>query len=275
LGRRPKELVVRAAGLLYLRPVTAEEAVAAWSQAARTTGREKEVRYLGGGTELTTAARKGALTLSVLIDVARIAELRQCTAASEGLFLGAALSLNEAGDSGLFPLLTATVRRIADRTTRNRLSLGGNVAGALPYREASLPLLLADATVVTLVPGDPAPVRRERSLRQIFDKRHHLDPGELIVGFAVPTAAVTAAWKHERATRTGPVDYPLVTACFLARAGLAVTGLHPYPVWYPDLASARAALAVPGTIRADQRGSAEYRAALVEAMMRRAEEELR
>jgi len=266
---------VSANELVYLRPVTAEEAVAAWSQAAAASGREKEIRYLGGGTELTTAARRGALTVSVLIDVARITELRQCTATADGLFLGAALSLNEAGDSGLFPLLTATIRRIADRTTRNRLSLGGNLAGALPYREASLPLLLADATVVTLVPGDPRPVRHERSLRQIFDKRHHLDPGELIVGFAVPKAAVAAPWKHERATRTGPVDYPLVTACFLARAGMAVTGLHPYPVWYPNLAAARAALAVPGAIRADQRGSAEYRAALVEAMMRRAEEELK
>jgi len=266
---------VSAPGLVYLRPETAEEAVKAWAQAVTTGGSEKEVRYLGGGTELTTAARKGALTVSVLIDVARIAELKQCNATSAGLFLGAALSLNEAGDSGLFPLLTATVRRIADRTTRNRLSLGGNLAGALPYREAALPLLLADATVVTLLPGNPAPVRRELSLRQIFDKRHHLDPGELIAGFFVPQAALSAAWKHERATRTGPVDYPLVTACFLAHAGMAVTGLHPYPVWYPDLAAARAALAVPGTIRADQRGSAEYRASLVEAMMRRAEEELK
>jgi len=200
----------------------------------------------------------------------------------------------------LFPLLTATVRRIADRTTRNRLSLGGNLAGNLPYREAALPLLLADAWVLTVrppaVPGsahDAQSERRERPLRRIFDKRVLLDPGEFMLGFSLPAEAALLPWKHYRATRTAGVDYPLATVCFLAagpdgtglagtrpagpaRADIAaaVSGLHPFPVLFPSIAALRAAIAVPGMIKADQRASAEYRTALVLDMARRAEEEL-
>ncbi len=260
--------------LVYLRPDTLDEAVSAWAEYAQagTKGR-KEVAYLAGGTEIVTSARKTSPP-HVLIDVSRLAELRQL-GADEGRFVfGAALSLNEVGEARTFPLLSSTVRHIADRTTRNRLSLGGNIAGALPYREAVLPLLLADATVVTLTPGSSgqAPLRREHKLRAVFDKRLHLEPGELVVSFGVPETAVGRPSRHERATRTGPVDYPLVTACFLAGAGVAVAGLLSYPAWFADLAQARAAFAVPGAVKNDQRGSADYRLALFEAMTRRAQE---
>jgi hypothetical protein len=72
------------------------------------------------------------------------------------------------------------------------------------------------------------------------------------------------------------VDYPLVTACFVAGAGIAVgfSGLFPYPAWYASMDAAKAALAEPGLVRSDQRASAEYRLALTHDMVRRAQEEL-
>ncbi len=273
----------------YVRPRTVEEAMQAWAEytnrvsGAAQTGTTERVRYLGGGTELVTGARKAGQSgthLRVLIDLKRIDETRRLENSGGRIFLGSTLPLNDIGDSGLFPLLTATIRNIADRTTRNRLSLGGNIAGSLPYREAVLPLLLVDATIHTIKPvlADDLELslRQERPLREVFDKRLSLQAGELILGFSFPAAAATLPWKHYRATRTGPVDYPLVTACFVAGAGIAVafSGLFPYPAWYASLDKAKAALAVPGLVRTDQRASAEYRLALTHDMVRRAQEEL-
>jgi len=262
--------------ITYVRADTAEEAVGAWIAHTRPErGGVDGVRYLSGGTEIVSGARKAAGAVRVLIDIGRIPETRVLGPDGDTLFFGASLALNEIGDSRLFPLMTATVRRIADRTVRNRLSLGGNAAGSLPYREALLPLLLAGASVRTLAPGS---ARRERPLSALFDKRLALEPGELVLGFSLPAAAVAIPWRHYRATRTGPVDYPLVTACFLVQTGpvlsVAVSGFHPYPVLYPSTAAARSALDVPGAGRNDQRASAAYRRALLADMIDRAEKEL-
>jgi len=303
----------------YIRPETVEEAMQAWAEhtgrpagKAQTDKAQAEeipagvsngVRYLGGGTELITGTRKSGLSgkpFRVLIDLKHVSETRRMESSGGRIFLGSTLSLNEIGDSGFFPLLTATIRNIADRTTRNRLSLGGNIAGNLPYREAVLPLLLADATIHTIksVLADDLnlSLRQEYPLREIFNKRLPLLAGELILGFSLPAAATTLPWRHYRATRTGPVDYPLVTACFMTDAvgegdgdsdddsvkdtarkadiAAAFSGLFPYPAWYDSLDTANAALATPGLVRSDQRASAEYRLALISDMVHRAQEEL-
>lgn len=271
-----------AADIQYLRPDTAEEAVDAWS-------RHEGARYLAGGTEITTSARRtAAYDLRACIDIKRIVEANIHEMCGDRLCLGAALSLSDVAEGDAFPLLNATLRGIADRTVRNRLTLGGNVAGLLPYREAVLPLLLADASVRSIVPGQPGAqaVRRDRKLRDCFDKRLVLAPGELVLSFCVPVDATEWPWSHHRKTRTGPVDYPLVTTG-MVRDGdsirLALAGAHPYPV-RSDAADAAlsqdgaeaipAVLAALGPPRADSRASAEYRAALLKNMIRASLEEL-
>ena len=270
----------------YLRPDTAEEAVDAWS-------RHEGARYLAGGTEITTSARRtAAYDLRACIDIKRIAEANTHEMCEDRICLGAALSLSDVADGDAFPLLNAVLRGIADHTVRNRLTLGGNVAGMLPYREAALPLLLADATVRSIVPAQPGAqaVRRDRKLRECFDKRLILAPGELVLSFCVPIDATEWPWSHHRKTRTGPVDYPLVTTGMVrdgAALRLAISGAHPYPVRSDaadaalsqakgpgDEAAIQAAAAAFGPPRADSRASAEYRATLLKNMIRSSLEEL-
>ena len=129
-------------------------------------------------------------------------------------------------------------------------------------------------------------VRRERKLREIFDKRLVLAPGELVLSFCVPIEAPEWPWSHHRKTRTSSVDYPLVTTGMVhdgSSIRLAVAGAHPYPV-RSDAADAAltkdgpaalpAVLQAFGPLRADSRASAEYRVALLENMIRAALEEL-
>lgn len=314
--------------IVYLKPESAEEAVAAWAAAA--AGGASSIagaagptpRYLAGGTEiLTTARRSAAYAVGALVDIKAVPEAKAAgalpaslagaawlgeaeatggaPAGAAGVYFGAALPLAELEDGRLFPLLSNAARGIADRTTRNRLSLGGNVAGQLPYREAVLPLLAAGALGYSALPGDAsaageAKLRLVRwGLRSRFDKRLVLLPGELLLGFWVPKAATEARAAYVRKTRTGPIDYPLITLCALrtrSGAAWALGGAYPYPARSDgaDLALAEAlsasgdararalgrAAAALGEPRSDQRASVEYRAALIALALQTVAEEL-
>lgn len=272
-----------AAEITYLRPATAEEAVDAWN-------RHEGARYLAGGTEITASARRtAAYDLSAIIDLKRIPEVLRLETANGILHLGAALTLSDIAERGGFPLLSATLRGIADHTVRNRLTLGGNLAGMLPYREAALPMLLADAAVLTIAPGkNNAPAaRKEHKLREIFDKRLILAPGELVLSFSIPVATTQLPWSHHRKTRTGPVDYPLVTTAMVREKNmlrLVLAGAHPYPVRSDavdvilskeGLAGIPRVLSAFGLLRADSRASADYRIALLKNMLHASLEELK
>ena len=249
----------------YLRPSSVTEAAEAWRQAS-DAGRS--VRWFGGGTELVTGARDGTVAYDVVIDLKRIPETRVLDL-DEGRF-GAALRLTEVVESGgasggpAYPLLAAAARGVADRTVRNSITLGGNLCGMLPYREAALPLLLFDATVVLHGPGG----ERRAAMGSVWDKRLRLLPGEFLVSVELPPVAREPGF-YRRRTREPRVDYPLVTLCMARVDGavrFAVGGVYGYPVRSHAAASATAEAAVaaiPDRIWNDLRGSAEYRRALL------------
>jgi len=265
--------------ITYVRPDSLEEAMQAWT--SYTNENANGVHYLAGGTEITTGTRDHKYAPRVLIDIKALEEMNLFETKDGKLLVGAALSLNAIRDSRKFPLLSATLRGIADRTTRNRLSLGGNLAGRLPYREAALPLLLADAVVNTISPVGLE--RRSRPFRALCGKRLELQDGELLLNFTIAPECLQSKWKHYRATSSATVDYPVLTACFMRKPSLhgehsiqvAFSGLNPYPVFYESTESAREALHQIKSIHTDQRASAEYRQALALDMIAQAEKELR
>lgn len=310
--------------VVYLKPESAEEAVAAWTlaNAAAAGAGSAAPRYLAGGTEILTAARRSAAyPVGALVDIKAVPEAKAAgalppslagaawlsgaeatggaPAGADGVYFGAALPLARLEDGRLFPLLSDAARGVADRTTRNRLSLGGNVAGQLPYREAVLPLLAAGALGYSALPGDASAADGARlrlvrwSLRSRFDKRLALLPGELLLGFWIPKAATEARSAYVRKTRTGPIDYPLITLCALrtrSGAAWALGGAFPYPARSDEAdgalsealaasgdARARAlgrAAAALGEPRSDQRAGGEYRAALIALALESVAEEL-
>lgn len=186
----------------------------------------------GGGSEILSMARVGSMAPEAVIDVKRIPECRRQALEGGRLFLGAALTLTEVAESDCFPLLSTTVRRIADHTNQCRITLGGNVCGTVIYREAVLPLLLSNASVVLWSEG----AAREEPLSEAFDRRLKRGARELVVGFSVPEAALRLPYVHVKKTRGGKIDYPLVTVA-MQRAPeglrLAVSGAceFPYREW--------------------------------------------
>ncbi len=210
----------------YCKAETIEEAVKAYAELKES---KRAPLYYGGGTEIVTLCRKGQISPGALIDIKSIPECRVLGIKGERAVFGSALVLSEIADSKVFPLLARTCRGIADRTVRNRLTLGGNVCGRLPYREAILPFLLCEGEAL---------IAEEKSthwvpLRAIFDKRLKLAPGELLVQMAVPKEALELPYSVVRKTKGGRIAYPIVTAAGVKAKGairIALSGAFGYPV---------------------------------------------
>lgn len=257
----------------YVRPETPAEAVAAFSAAAEAG---EEAVYLNGGTETVAFARQGRIKPAVVIELRRLPACRMLGEEDDYLVYGAALTLNEVIAAARFPLLERAAR-IVDHTVRNQLSLGGNLAGRLPYREVVLPFLLTDSLVTLYGTGG----ERRVPLAAVFARRLQLQPGEILIDIRVPRAQTERPWHYVRRTKTGSrVDYPLVTACF-QRVGTAVqvatTGAWGFPLRSAELEAvlndgqlplserpAQAVAAVPFKILEDKRAAADYRRFLLQ-----------
>ncbi|MBH0334905.1 xanthine dehydrogenase, partial [Bacillus thuringiensis] len=128
----------------YYRPNSITEALQLYSKLYQEG---KTPIYYNGGTEIITLGRLGNLSLKSVIDIKEIPECNVLGRYQRYVFLGSALTLTHVSDSNVFPLLSKTASRVADRTARNKITLGGNIAGEICYREAVLPFLLADSTL--------------------------------------------------------------------------------------------------------------------------------
>jgi CO/xanthine dehydrogenase FAD-binding subunit len=256
----------------YHRPGNLAEAVEAYARAQKDG---LKPAYLAGATEITTFCRMGKLKPGALVDIKRIPECRVRGEEGNELLFGAALTLNEVIEGDAFPLLRqASV--LVDHSVRNRLTLGGNVAGMLPYRETVLPLLLADAAVRLVGPAGERIVR----LAEVFSEQLLLQPGEMLAQIRVPKGMASHPWYYRRRVRKGRFDYPLVTTCFLQVDGavrMAVSGAFGFPLRCPEAEKvlndgtipltrrpAAVVAAIPHTIVEDLRASAAYRRMLFE-----------
>jgi len=262
----------------YYLPQTAEEAVSLFT---RLASEEKKPLYYAGGTEIITFCRQQKLEPGALIDLKNIPETNVFERNNDHLNVGANLSLSRIADENHYPLLAVIVKQIADRTVRNRLTLGGNCCGRLPYREALLPFLLTDAEVLLAGPEG----RRTERVTTLFDKRMKLTKGELLVQFKVPEAKLNLPFHTRRRVKQGPVDYPLYhLGCIREdqELKLAVAGLCAFTFRSSDLeqvlndralnrseAIGTMIAKLPGAIREDERGSAAYRKALFEKDLER------
>lgn len=272
--------------LHYVRAATADEAVEAFKTAAAAG---KTARYFGGGTEIVTLSRENKFHADVLIDYKRVPECARFDPAAG--YYGAAVRLSTITDAEplnpVADLMARCAGGVADRTVRNSITLGGNVSGQLPYREAVLPFLLFDAQLHLIGPQG----RRRAALRELFDKRLRLFEGELVVAFELPGGTTVGAEPatavepveavfYRRKTKDSRVDYPALTVA-MARVGgrlrVASSGAFGYPLWNAaadealnsGLSAPKRAAAVIEVLEAagarfkdDQRAGAVYRSRL-------------
>jgi CO/xanthine dehydrogenase FAD-binding subunit len=129
--------------------------------------------------------RSGDLNRRYLLDVGRLAELRQIKINEGKLTIGAAITIAEIGKSDIIgrnaPSLQIAADKFASRQVRNIATIGGNVAHCSPCGDTIPPLLIHDAVAVVVSPAG----QRNLPIEEMAGGPYHctLRPNELITHF--------------------------------------------------------------------------------------------
>lgn len=267
----------------YYKPGSLQEAVELYAHLQR---QGKKPLYYAGGTEIITFARLDQIETDAVIDIKGIPEMHVCQRHQDHLAFGAAVPLTKLEEANLFPLLRRCAGRVADHTTRNSVTLGGNICGQIFYREAVLPFLLTESVFVTAGTNGV----RHLPVQQAFRGQIVLEPGELLVQVLTDARDAALPSFHVKKTKLEEIDYPLVTVAALIkgdRVCVALSGLCAFPFRAWEMEEAlnqpsvpweqriyQAMRSLPGPILHDIRGSAEYRAFVLQHALREAFEAL-
>ena len=232
--------------------------------------------YFSGGTEIITLGRLNLIKPDAIIDIKKIPECNQFKSDEQYLYIGAALSLNEFEKKHSFPLLSNVTKEIADHTSNNSITLGGNICGQIYYREAVLPFLLADSTCVTA----RSSVLRKRNINEMFNQQLQLEDGELLISLITAKEFVDSKSISIKIRQQWDTGYPLVTVAALKKdefIRFAFSGVCPFPfrsIKMEEILNNKnlsireritAALQIiPGPVLNDIEGSSDYRLFVLE-----------
>lgn len=252
----------------YYRPDTINEAVGIF-QYLKSHGRN--AIYYSGGTEIIGMARENKIYFDAAVDIKAIPECNVLETRGGELVIGSAVTLTRICEESPFPLLAEASSAAADHTSRDRITIGGNICGKIPYREAMLPFMICGSTITI------AGCRgiRTVSLKEAFDRNLHLNDGEFLVQVHTATGNFDLPYEFVKRINIGQVGYPLVSAAVIQKGnsiGAAFSGVCGFPFRSPaiedDLNEESTPLEqrinnaishLPGPVLSDLQGSREYR----------------
>jgi aerobic carbon-monoxide dehydrogenase medium subunit len=129
----------------YACPTTISEAV------ALLAAHDGEAKPLAGGQSLVPMLAFRVASPSLLVDLRKLAELRQIKIGADGVTLGAMVRWREILDDARLriaqPLLVAAVEHVAHYQIRNRGTVGGSLAHADPAAELPGIVVTCEATI--------------------------------------------------------------------------------------------------------------------------------
>lgn len=238
-----------------------------------------DARYLAGGQSLVQSMKLRLASASTLVDLSGIAGLRGIVRDGSSVKIGAMVRHSEVARSAdvraAIPALAELAEGIGDPMVRNMGTLGGSIANADPAADYPAGVLGLGATVQT----DRRTIAADDFFKDLFTTA--LAPGELVVSVSFPAPQRAAYVKYKQPASR----FALVGVMVSQGAGgvrVAVTGARTHAFRVPQIEQALARDFRPeavGGIRldpagynSDLHGSAEYRAAMVTVMARRAVE---
>jgi CO/xanthine dehydrogenase FAD-binding subunit len=160
-----------------------------WVQALQVKAARPDAVPIQGGTDVMVELNFDRRRPAALLDLGRVAELREWGVDDGRVRLGAGVTYARvvAELAGLLPGLALASRTVGSPQIRNRGTVAGNLGSASPAGDAHPPLLAADAVV------EVASTRGARHV-PVADfyagvKRNVLAPDELIAAVLVPRAS--------------------------------------------------------------------------------------
>ena len=111
-----------------------------------------DVQPLAGGTNLIVDMRSGYSSPAVVVNIAKLEELRSIRQENGHLIVGSGVTVAELLESSLIarlaPIMREAAAAFANPLIRNRATVGGNLVNAAPCADTAPPLLALDAEVV-------------------------------------------------------------------------------------------------------------------------------
>ncbi len=250
--------------------------------------------YLAGGTEVLPDLKQGRDRVEHLIDLSRVADLREIRMDGSELVVGATASLTHVCDDPYvrehFAPLAEAARTVAGEQVRNQATIGGNFCRAVPCADTPPICIAGDATLTLEADGGSRTLAALDFFRG--PRRTVLEPGELLTEIRIPRQPPHSGAAYERFSRRrgsalavaavaarivldgGTIaDARVVlgavgpTPLLAAACGRALVGEMPTAECVATAAAIAATEARPIT---DVRGTVDYRHELVEVLTRRA-----
>ncbi|MFB0830553.1 xanthine dehydrogenase family protein subunit M [Brevibacillus laterosporus] len=272
LGSKRRRFILIPYDFDYVKPDTIQEAIAIFHQ---WDSEGKQPKYFCGGTEIITMARLSQLHTKGIIDLKDIPECRILDWKKDQLVIGSAVTLAQLEAVQFFPLLSRVCNRIADHTSRCKITLGGNICGKIIYRETVLPLLVANAEFHIATESGVKQV----SIHDVFEKELRLLPHEILLQITVDKQITTMPYRSEKRTKIDRIGYPIVSLAAIHNQGeiqVAFSGICTFPFRSKEVERAlndqtlsledrvRSAIhKFPEAIMADHHASASFREFIV------------
>ena len=254
----------------YHKPTDLAAASAALEQSA-------DGLLMAGGQTLIPTLKQRLAQPSDVIDLGGISDLSGISQDGNSIVVGAMTTHAEVAGSDVvanaIPALADLAGMIGDPQVRHRGTIGGSIANSDPAADYPAAVVGLGATVTT----NTRQIAADDFFTGMFETA--LGDGEIITSVAFPIADKAAYMKLPN-----PASRYAVVGVFVAKTGgdvrVAVTGAGPSVFRVPDMESALArnfsADAVAGVsvsengLNTDIHASAEYRAAMVTVMAKRA-----
>lgn len=213
----------------YYRPDTLLEAYNCYQNLAADN---KTPLYYSGGTEIISMARVNSIEFDSIIDLKSIPECNSLEIKDGEFIIGSTQTLTRIAQFNGYPLLSETVKRIADHTIQDKITIGGNLAGTIKYREASLPLMISNCNVKIMTQKGVS----EMPFLQVFNGKLDLNAGEFLVSISIDEQDLCLPHNHVKKTKIDKIDYPLISMAATKNNTFikaAITGYGDKPLLLP------------------------------------------
>jgi len=226
----------------YQAPSTIEEAV-------RELGRNGESKVIAGGHSLLPLMKLGLAQPEALIDLRRIASLREIRTEDDGTIAVGALTTHRdiAADPTVrakLPALAEAAGAVGDLQVRARGTIGGSLAHADPAADEPAPTLAYGATIRAIGPKGRRDIKVGDYFKGMFETA--LAENEIIAEIRFPAAAA----------RTGSAYAKFAHPA----SGFAITGVAAVVTLTSEGIVERAAIGVTGAAAAAYRATAAEKA---------------
>lgn len=175
-------------------------------------GQSGQVKVLAGGTDVLVQIHADMIEPDVIVDIKKIAEMREIADEDGTWRLGAAVTGKELMDNAAFnaawPGVMDGVRLIGSVQVRGRATVGGNVCNASPAADSVPPMITSRAIATVIGPNGT----REVPVQDIATGpgKTSLEAGEFVVSFKFPKRPARSGDAYLRFTPRTEMDIAVV-----------------------------------------------------------------